>query len=129
MDSIPEGEGRRVEEVARKTGRCVSLKLILGHSCHRRFLLQNKHAAAVPSWDPSEQYDPMRPNDYNEYKIFKRREQEERREREAAEKRWESERKRYRRSSSYTDSEASGSDDERPRKTGEFRIISTLWFV
>ena len=62
----------------------------------------------------------MRPNDYNEYKNFKRREQEERREQMIAERRRAEERKRMRRSSSYTDSYGSGSEDERPRKTGEF---------
>ncbi|THH27064.1 hypothetical protein EUX98_g7129 [Antrodiella citrinella] len=81
---------------------------------------KNKFAAAIPSWDPSEQYDPTRPNDYNEYKIYKRREGEERRGREIAEKRKELERKRYRRSSSYSDSEATGSEEERPRKTGRY---------
>ncbi|TCD65354.1 hypothetical protein EIP91_002752 [Steccherinum ochraceum] len=81
---------------------------------------KNKHAPALPSWDPSEQYDPMRPNDYNEYKIYKRREREERRERDAMARRMESERKRYRRSSSYSDSELNDSGDERPRKTGRY---------
>ncbi|KAH8102933.1 hypothetical protein BXZ70DRAFT_927282 [Cristinia sonorae] len=81
---------------------------------------KNKHAIAAPSWDPTEQYDPMRPNDYGEYKIYQRREQEERREREALERRRDAERKRYRRSSSYSDSEASASEDERPRKTGRY---------
>ena len=67
-----------------------------------------------------EAYDPMRPNDYNEYKNYRRREQEERREQMIAERRRAEERKRMRRSSSYTDSYGSGSEDERPRKTGEF---------
>ena len=65
-------------------------------------------------------YDPMRPNDYNEYKMYKRREREERRERLLEEKRRAEDRKRYRRSASYSDeSYASGSDDERPRKSGK----------
>lgn len=61
----------------------------------------------------------MRPNDYGEYKIHKRKEREERRERLLAEKRRAEERKRYRRSSSYSDSYGSDSEDERPRKTGK----------
>ena len=82
------------------------------------FLHQNKHAPVVPSWDPSEMYDPMRPNDYNEYKIFRRKEREERRERLLEERRRAEDRKRFRRDSSYSDSYGSGSEDERPRKTG-----------
>lgn len=61
----------------------------------------------------------MRPNDYNEYKNYKRREQEEKREQLIAERRRLEERKRLRRSSSYSDSYGSGSEDERPRKTGK----------
>ncbi|KAI0081385.1 hypothetical protein K474DRAFT_1613500 [Panus rudis PR-1116 ss-1] len=80
---------------------------------------KNKHAAVVPTWDPTEQYDPMRPNDYNEFKIYQRREREERRERLLAERRRAEERKRYR-SSSYSDSERSDYEDERPRKTGRY---------
>ncbi|KAH9948110.1 hypothetical protein B0H21DRAFT_735418 [Amylocystis lapponica] len=81
---------------------------------------KNKNAPIVPVWDPSESYDPMRPNDYNEYKIWKRKDTEERRERVLAEKKRADERKRFRRSSSYSDSYGSGSEDERPRKTGRF---------
>ncbi|TFK45993.1 hypothetical protein OE88DRAFT_1639019, partial [Heliocybe sulcata] len=77
---------------------------------------KNKNVAPVAVWDPEEQYDPSRPNDYHEYKMFKQREREERRERMLEQRRME-DRKRYRRSSSYTDSEHGGSDDERPRKT------------
>ncbi|EMD34411.1 hypothetical protein CERSUDRAFT_107594 [Gelatoporia subvermispora B] len=79
-----------------------------------------KNVPVFAVWDPTEQYDPTRPNDYNEYKIWKRHEREERRERLLTEKRRAEERKRYRRDSDYTDSEGSGSEDERPRKTGRF---------
>lgn len=74
----------------------------------------------------------MRPNDYGEYKIWKRKDLEVRRERETAERRREVERKRFRRSSSYSESEGPGSEDERPRKTGQFgpqlkRILLDVW--
>ncbi|KAI0792854.1 hypothetical protein C8Q75DRAFT_751703 [Abortiporus biennis] len=81
---------------------------------------KNKYAPIVPSWDPQEQYDPSHPNDYNEYKNYKRKERDERRERIIEERRRAEDRKRYRRSSSYSDSYASGSEDERPRKTGRY---------
>ncbi|KAI0345187.1 hypothetical protein BDW22DRAFT_1390597 [Trametopsis cervina] len=82
---------------------------------------KNKFAAPVSTWDPTEMYDPMRPNDYNEYKIWRRKDQEERRLRLIEEKRQAEDRKRYRRSSSYSgDSYGSGSEDERPRKAGRF---------
>ena len=76
---------------------------------------QNKNAQAVAVWNPDEAYDPMRPNDYNEYKHWRRRE----RERLAEERRRGDDRKRYRRSSSYSDSYHSASEDERPRKAGQ----------
>ncbi|TFY57437.1 hypothetical protein EVJ58_g7020 [Rhodofomes roseus] len=78
---------------------------------------KNKNAPVIAVWDPSEAYDPMRPSDYNEYKNYKRREREERREQIIAERRRAEERKRMRRSSSYSDS---GSEDDRPRKAGRF---------
>ncbi|KAH9915812.1 uncharacterized protein BXZ73DRAFT_106094 [Epithele typhae] len=83
--------------------------------------MQNNSAlrqAAV--WNPDEAYDPMRPNDYNECKTWQRREREERRERLLEEKRRGEDRKRYRRSSSYSDSYHSASEEERPRKTGRY---------
>ena len=79
--------------------------------------LQNKNAQ-VAVWNPDEAYDPMRPNDYNEFKLWQRREREERRERILEERRRGDDRKRYRRSSSYS-SYNSGSEEERPRKAGE----------
>ncbi|KAH9484324.1 DNA-damage-repair/toleration protein DRT111, chloroplastic [Psilocybe cubensis] len=81
---------------------------------------KNKNAPAFPTWDPMELYDPMRPNDYNEYKMWRTKERIDRRER-MAEQRRQEERKRSRRSASYSDSEYSGSDDdERPRKSGKY---------
>lgn len=89
--------------------------------------LQNKNAPAVAVWNPDEAYDPMRPNDYNEFKHWQRRDREERRERILEERRRGDDRKRYRRSSSYSDSYHSGSEDERPpRKTGEFNAFPTV---
>lgn len=70
-------------------------------------------------WDPTEQYDPRRANDYYEYKSYRQREREEERRRRIEDKRFE-DRKRLRHDNSY-DSE-SGSDvgeDSRPRKTGK----------
>lgn len=73
-------------------------------------------------WDPDEPYNPLRPNDYTEYKRWKHQEQEERRERLAREKMMK-DKKRYRRSESYSGSEYSRSEDEdRPRKTGALSI-------
>ncbi|KAM5542612.1 hypothetical protein V8D89_003573 [Ganoderma adspersum] len=82
---------------------------------------KNKNAPAMAVWNPDEAYDPMRPNDYNEFKHWQRRDREERRERILEERRRGDDRKRYRRSSSYSDSYHSGSEDERPpRKTGRY---------
>lgn len=60
-----------------------------------------------------EQYDPLKPNDYGEYKLWKQRERVEKATERAAE------RKRVRdmrdRGSDQTDS---GSEEDRPRKSG-----------
>lgn len=84
-----------------------------------RGVSKNKIAQALAAWNPDEAYDPMRPNDYNEFKLWQRRDREERRKRILAERRRGEDRKRYRRSSSYSDSYHSASEDERPRKAGE----------
>ncbi|KAI0668492.1 hypothetical protein C8Q78DRAFT_262586 [Trametes maxima] len=81
---------------------------------------KKKNQQALVVWDPNEVYDPMRPNDYGEFKMWQRKEREERRERLLEERRRGEDRKRYRRSSSYSDSYHSGSEDERPRKAGRF---------
>lgn len=66
-------------------------------------------------WDPLEPYDTLKPNDYNEYKIWKQRDRVERASERAAE------RKRARealdRGSDHTGSDSEG---ERPKKSGRF---------
>jgi len=102
--------------------RCVA---IYSRTSFISIISQNKHAPAMPTWDPMEPYDPLRPNDYNEYKIWRTKERIDRREHLAEQRRME-ERKRSRRSASYSDSERTGSDDDGPpKKAGMFyKVLS-----
>ncbi|KAL4068062.1 hypothetical protein J3A83DRAFT_4359882 [Scleroderma citrinum] len=76
---------------------------------------KNKNPQPVAVWDPMEQYDPLKPNDYNEYKIWKQRERVERATERAAERKRAREAKD--RGSDQTDSD---SEEDRPRKSGRF---------
>ncbi|KAI0059091.1 hypothetical protein BV25DRAFT_1809732, partial [Artomyces pyxidatus] len=87
---------------------------------------RKKNFQQLAVWDPTEQYDPSRPNDYNEYKIWKRKDREERLERLAEQRRLE-DRKRLRRSNSYSDRSDSGSEDEPPRKSGRYEDHDDRW--
>ncbi|KAF9510636.1 hypothetical protein BS47DRAFT_1373291 [Hydnum rufescens UP504] len=80
---------------------------------------------STPAWDPDEQYDPLRPNDYNEYKVYKEKQREERIRAREGQRRLD-DRKRSRRSRSYSGSSDDYSDDDedrypaRPKKTGRY---------
>lgn len=106
-------KARNLEEAERKARKLV--RCIIGEASILR-LSPQKNAPAVTLWDPNEDYDPARPNDYNEYKAWRQRERAERRQRALEEKRMGAN-KRYR-SSSFTDSGGSGSEGERPHKAG-----------
>lgn len=79
---------------------------------------QNKNVNIIV-WDPFETYDPRHPNDYHEYKTWKRQEREERR---LGEFRKREDRKRPRESSAseYTSDEHSDDGRRRDRKAREY---------
>ncbi|KAF8334343.1 uncharacterized protein EI90DRAFT_539829 [Cantharellus anzutake] len=84
-----------------------------------------QNAQAAPVWDPDEQYDPLKPNDFSELVAQRVRAREEERQAREDERRRQRDRKRSRRSSSYSASDDGYSDDnkdwrDRPRKEGRY---------
>lgn len=145
QDSQPQGWGKKVKPPSmvldedingfksshkRKGGRGRGKKVSQPRlfSFDTSLLVQNKNVLLVATWEPLEPYDPLRPNDYNEFKAWKQKDRIERRERLAEERRLE-ERKRSRRSNSYSDSDATDSEDERPRKTGAVLKLSIFLHI
>jgi hypothetical protein len=113
------GGGRKGKKVYLPSWRLVSS--LIRH-------MQNKNAQIVAVWDPMEPYDTLKPNDYNEYKMWKQRDRVERASERAAE------RKRARdaieRGSDHTGSD---SEDERPKKSGvqttpKYAARLNFWF-
>jgi splicing factor 45 len=113
VSKINEVRTRNREEAERKAKGWVGGGVDAGQML---MIFPQKNAPAVALWDPNEDYDPARPNDYNEFKLWRQRERAERRQRELEERRM-GVNKRYR-SSSFTDSAGSGSEGERPHKAG-----------
>lgn len=96
----------------RKGKKKVSVFDVIGRDDHHQNS-QNKHMQDAQVWDPIEQYNPARPNDFFEYKAWRKHEQEMKR------MQLENQRKRFR-SPSYSGSDSYNSEDDydRPKKNG-----------